>query len=304
MLAIVIPYYNMKFFDKTLESLSQQTDKRFIVYIGDDNSPNNPEGLISKFVSVLTVKYAKFEENWGSHSLVKQWERCIDLLQDEQWIMILGDDDVLDKNCVNFFYQNLDEIKQDDSKVIRFASQFIDSNGKPLASDGIYYHPKIEKATDSFYRYFLGQSRSSLSEHIFSRISFQKKRFHDYPLAWHSDDYAWLEFSDFKTIFTINEAIVSVRVSSESISGKEDNLKLKNKAKKLFFEDLLYNELEHFSERQKEGLLLEYCRLFKDHKELNAKNAAYVGYQLLKIGAWISFLKCVRRFCVAKVTRK
>src|SRR5665647_1577360 len=94
MLAIVIPCYHIKFFDKTLESLSNQTDKRFTVYIGDDNSPNNPEELILKFASGLTLKYVKFEENWGSHSLVKQFERCIDLLQDEQWIMILGDDDV------------------------------------------------------------------------------------------------------------------------------------------------------------------------------------------------------------------
>ena len=109
-----------------------------------------------------------------------------------------------------------------------------------------------------------------------------------------------MEFSDFKTIFTINEAIVSVRVSSESISGKEDNLKLKNKAEKLFFKDLIYNELEHFNERQKEGLLLEYCKLLKDQKEFNAKNAAYVWYQLLKIGAWMSFLKCVRGFMSQK----
>lgn len=88
MLAIVIPYYNIQFFDKTLGSLTNQTDKRFTVYIGDDNSPNSPEGLISKFASGLTAKYVKFEENLGSHSLVKQFERCIDLLQDEQRILI------------------------------------------------------------------------------------------------------------------------------------------------------------------------------------------------------------------------
>jgi len=64
------------------------------------------------------------------------------------------------------------------------------------------------------------------------------------------------------------------------------------------------HDLEYFKKRQKEGLLLEYDILLKDQKELNAKNAAYVGYQLVKISAWMSFLKCVRRFCVAKVTRK
>jgi hypothetical protein len=206
-----------------------------------------------------------------------------DFMQDEQWIMILGGDDVLDKNCVNYFYQNLEEIKQSDSAVIRFASQYIDSDGKPLANYDTFYHPKIEKATDSFYRKFLGQSTSSLSEHIFSRISFQKNRFQDYPLAWYSNDYAWLEFSDFKTIFTINEATVSVRVSSESISGKEDNLELKNKAEKIFFKDLIYDELGHFNKRQKEGLLLEYDILLKDQQELNAKNAVMLGISYSKL---------------------
>ena len=45
MLAIVIPYYKIIFFEKTLESLAQQTDKRFRVYIGDDASPDSPEKL-------------------------------------------------------------------------------------------------------------------------------------------------------------------------------------------------------------------------------------------------------------------
>jgi hypothetical protein len=64
--------------------------------------------------------------------------------------MILGDDDVLDENCVNFFYQNLDEIERTGSKVIRFASQYIDSDGKPLADYDTFYHPKIEQATEFF----------------------------------------------------------------------------------------------------------------------------------------------------------
>jgi hypothetical protein len=52
--------------------LSNQTDKRFTVYIGDGNSPNNPAELISRFASGLLVEYVKFEENWGSDSLAKQ----------------------------------------------------------------------------------------------------------------------------------------------------------------------------------------------------------------------------------------
>jgi hypothetical protein len=39
MLAIIIPYYKLCFFEENLQSLAAQTDKRFKVYIGDDASP-------------------------------------------------------------------------------------------------------------------------------------------------------------------------------------------------------------------------------------------------------------------------
>jgi len=38
MLAIVIPYYKRTFFEETLQSLANQTDKRFQVYVGDDTN--------------------------------------------------------------------------------------------------------------------------------------------------------------------------------------------------------------------------------------------------------------------------
>lgn len=52
----------------------------------------------------------------------------------------------------------------------------------------------------------------------------------DLPLAWGTDDLAVLDISEKKPIYTINCAIVQVRVSLSSISGKKDNLLLKNKA--------------------------------------------------------------------------
>ena len=39
MLAIIIPFYKLTFFEENLHSLAIQTDKRFKVYIGDDSSP-------------------------------------------------------------------------------------------------------------------------------------------------------------------------------------------------------------------------------------------------------------------------
>jgi hypothetical protein len=290
----------VNFFDKTLESLSKQIDKRFTVYIGDDASVNSPKELILKWTSELNVKYFRFNENLGSTSLVKQWERCVDLTLQEQWIMILCDDDVLDYNCVASFYKNLSEISTKKCNVIRFASRYIDANGIPLAAFKDFYHPKTEKATDSFFRNFIGKSRSSLSEHIFSRISFQKNHFHDFPMAWHSDDRAWLEFSEFNIIYTINEAFVSIRVSDESITGKKDNLESKNKAKELFYRDLVFSKLSHFNTIQKRGLLLEYGIIAKEQNQLNLENCFYIAFQLARIGSVYTLAKFMRRIFKAK----
>jgi glycosyltransferase involved in cell wall biosynthesis len=106
MLAIVIPYFKVTFFEETINSLAGQTNKNFKVYIGDDASPECPKKILKEFESKLNFKYQKFENNLGSISLVQQWNRCIDLIEDEEWIMILGDDDFLEETVVENWYKN------------------------------------------------------------------------------------------------------------------------------------------------------------------------------------------------------
>ena len=89
MLTIVIPYYKIDFFEETLISIANQTDKRFNVYIGDDTSPDNPSLLLDKFKDSFNFNYKRFDSNLGSISLVKQWHRCIDLVQDEEMLEIV-----------------------------------------------------------------------------------------------------------------------------------------------------------------------------------------------------------------------
>ena len=51
-LAIIIPAYKAAYLDRTLDSLSQQTDKEFSIYIGDDNSPYDLEHNIPIFRTI------------------------------------------------------------------------------------------------------------------------------------------------------------------------------------------------------------------------------------------------------------
>ncbi|MEN3322522.1 glycosyltransferase family 2 protein [Mariniflexile soesokkakense] len=299
MLGIVIPYYNYNYFESTLKSLSLQTDKRFNVYIGNDNSVNNPVDIIEKYKECLNITYKSFDNNLGKKSLVKQWKRCIDMTLDETWIMLLGDDDVLGKNCVEFFYANMNNILKEDIEVVRFASQYINEDGNPLKGYPLYNHSKIEKATDAYYRKCLGQSRSSLSEHIFSKAAYLKNKLYNYPLAWFSDDRMWLEFTNFQKIYTLNEAVVSIRVTSNSITGKDNNLTEKSEAKMQFYEFLVNQALNKFETKQQEYFLLEYGNVLKENRQLHFNKACIIAFKLFKQGSFISGLKILNRFIKA-----
>ena len=268
MLAIVIPYYKRTFFEATLRSLDNQTNKRFKVYIGDDASPENPAGLLEKHKDKLDFHYYRFETNLGGTSLVQEWERCLELTNDEEWVMILGDDDKLSNNFVEAFYNNLKDIEKFKINVIRYAT--IKINEYDNAFSKPYINPKIEKSIDFLFRKLSGGTRSSLSEFIFRRKMVHLFRFKDFPLAWHSDVLAILEFSNFGSIYSINESLVFVRSSGINISSRADNLKLKNIATFKFYHYLLNKKLTYFDLNQRNILYdrLEKC-LLDNKKNMN-----------------------------------
>lgn len=258
MLAIIIPYYKLAFFEETLNSLANQTNKQFKVYIGNDASQESPQYLLEKFKNSFVFDYLKFDSNLGGVSLVKQWERCFRMIDSEDWIMILGDDDKLENNFIQTFYDNIQQVNKLNLNVLRFASQRIDEQSLNISKK--YNHPKLEKSTDSFIKKIKGETRSSLSEYIFRREVLDKIKFKDFPLAWHSDDLCVLELSKFSYLYTVNNSSVLVRSSSINISSKSDNLKHKNEASTSFYYYLLKYKQTYFDKNQ---LVLIYDKFEK-----------------------------------------
>ena len=265
MLAIVITYYKLTFFEATLQSLVNQTNKKFKVYIGNDASPENPSVLLKKYKPQLDFNYQQFDNNLGSISLVKQWERCMNFIGDEQWVIILGDDDTLSENCVELFYQNLNKAETHNCDVIRFATKVIDEKGKAISN--LHIHPEIENSVNFLFRKIKGGTRSSLSEYVFKKNDISNIGFKNFPLGWHSDDLAVLEFSKFKNIYTINSSTVFVRLSTLNISGMSDNLKQKNIATFNYYYYLLNNKEPLFDAKQTEILLFRLEKTFQDNKK-------------------------------------
>lgn len=272
-LAIVIPYYKINFFDKTLDSLALQTDMRFNVYIGDDASKDSPMQLIEYYKDKFQMHYIRFEDNLGGTSLVKQWERCLKFLKDEEWFMILGDDDVLGNNVVEEFYKNISEIEEK-SNVVRFASKEITDDGSDRTP--VYHHEKFENPITTYYKKFLGLNRGSLSEYIFNRKSFEKHLFRNYKLAWSTDDMAVIDVCGDKDIFSINGALVKVRFSDFNITGKSDNQELKMIA----IANNLFDLLNEYQSRMNREEILFFIKKF-DNKVLSLKDGNIKYYKLL-----------------------
>jgi len=235
-LAIVIPYYKIRFFEVTLKSLAKQTNKNFTVYIGDDGSPECPAELISRCRNQLRISYQRFDENLGGTSLVSHWHRCLDMMADEEWVMILGDDDFLNPNCVEDLLKAIGS-SDGTTSVYRFATEVIDERSG--VARGPFRGPDKESCFEFIERKFLQGSRSSLSEYVFRADILKAKRFRYYPLAWSSDVMAVIEVSEQHRIEGINTATVGVRVSPQSISGSLVHHHSKRSAEIEFRKDVL-----------------------------------------------------------------
>ncbi|MEN2489820.1 glycosyltransferase [Flavobacterium sp. B11] len=303
MIAIVIPYYKLEFFDKTLESLKKQIDKRFKVYIGNDSSPENPVLLLEKYKNDFSFKYHHFEQNLGGISLVKQWERCLNLVENEEWIMILGDDDVLNENVVASFYRNLEDINKNEINVVRFATTVINEKEETISQK--YKHPVLESGQDFLTRKFSKRTRSSLSEYVFKRNRIENIKFKELPLAWHSDDLAVLEFSIPNFIYSINEAQVLVRVSNLSITGDSSSKNQKNWATFEFCEILFKDHTLLFTKLQKKIILKKLEVAFLNIPSFNAYQKI-TSYYFEQIGFWsaINFQLLLIKYRIILILRK
>ena len=222
-LAIIIPIYKIDFFRKTLDSLLNQTCKDFTVYVGDDCSPNDFEGLIADYQDKLDIHYTKFKTNLGGKDLVAQWERCVDLSQGEPWLWLFSDDDELEPNCVERFYQTIEDYPN--ISLIHFDVKVIDAVGNPVTNKQFVKSNFAEHYTAKEYakarlKYKIN---SFVVEYVFRRDTFINcGRFQNFDMAWGSDDATWIKMSMDAGITTTKGAHVCWRLSNANITPRRN----------------------------------------------------------------------------------
>ena len=215
-LAIIIPAYKATFLPAALDSIAAQTCKDFTLYVGDDCSLEPIGNIVEQYRDKIDLVYQRFDTNLGGKDLVAQWERCIAMSDDEPYIWLFSDDDVMEPNCVEELFNQTGKT-EGAYDVYHFDVDVINERGVFKKRNQDY--PAVLPAY-SFYR---GKSLGSLSayvvENVFTRKVYERfGGFMKYDLAWGSDVATWIVFSGSKGICTVPDARVRWRQSSQNIT--------------------------------------------------------------------------------------
>lgn len=251
-LAIIIPFYKIVFLRDALQSLADQTDKRFTVYIGDDNSPDCPLKLIKEYSETLTLVYKRFHHNVGKSELTRQWDRCLKMINNEPWFMILGDDDYLSNDAVSGFYATIKSSTYHLS-VLRFNFRIHNCKTNTVTEEITFC--ENEKPQDFISKLQRKEARASLSEYVFRVASYKKFGIRTYPCAFYSDNMMVFEFAESSPIVNVHFGHVFIRLSDYNISGNAMFNKCLEDASHFFYTDLLKNYSYTFSKSQKQPFL-------------------------------------------------
>lgn len=251
-LAIIIPAYKPTFLKRTLESFCLQTNNNFTVYIGNDGSPFDLDSIIDEYSGKLNIIYKKFESNLGAKDLVAHWERCLNLINDEKWLWLFSDDDIMPPNCVDLFYKEIEN--SSDYDLFHFNVQVINDNDTLIEEFNAF--PKNLSVNDFFRLKSKGFIKSYLVEYVFKREAFEKcGGFQKFDLAWYTDDATWIKIGRKKGIRTIEGEKIQWRRSSENISP---NITLPIIRRKLNCCIEFFNWLSEYNYENKLGIQKKY----------------------------------------------
>ncbi|MBO4718385.1 MAG: glycosyltransferase family 2 protein [Prevotella sp.] len=215
-LAIIIPAYKATFLLAALDSIAAQTCKDFTLYVGDDCSPEPIGNIVEQYRDKIELVFQRFDTNLGGKDLVAQWERCIAMSQEEPYIWLFSDDDLMEPNCVEELLKQIEKT-EGDYDVYHFNVDIINECGAFEKRKQDY--PAVLPA----YRFYRGKNSGRLSayvvENVFSRKVYEQfGGFMKYDLAWGSDVATWIVFSGSKGICTVPNARISWRQSSQNIT--------------------------------------------------------------------------------------
>lgn len=187
MFSVLVPAYKAEFLSECIESILAQTYKNFELIIVNDASPQDLDGIISKY-SDSRIHYFKNEVGYGAEHVVGNWNKCLEYSTGD-YVVCMGDDDKLKPNCL-YEYSKLIE-QNPNVDVFHGWTEIIDENSN------IYDINEPRPVWESVYSliYYRMRGRQQyIGDFLFRSIPLKKiGGFFNLPMAWGSDDITtWL----------------------------------------------------------------------------------------------------------------
>jgi len=213
-LDIVIPAYKSKFLPALLQSLANQSTKDFAVIVSDDASPEHLRRICDEFDDRLRIRYVRFERNLGATDLAGHWNRSL-ALSSAQWVLLPGDDDALEENCIESFQSTLAACRGK-FDVYSFGVRVIDEHDSILRE-------RAAAATSCAAQFLRQRLANKLcpvpAAYVFRRQSLEALGgFVSFDSGWHSDDATWALLGALHGIQPIESACIRFRSSPISLT--------------------------------------------------------------------------------------
>lgn len=225
-LTIAIPVFErQEYFEQALDSAVNQSIKCKVVVVDNASSHDNFE----RICALKNVKYYRNEHNIG---MFPNWNKCFEHARTE-FVMLLGDDDILDKDYVkcfvkaldnysdiDVFYSNFELYSHADGEIIKHSHTipFGFNTGNVILEYGIEYglgFPVISSAIrKSIFKGFYIEEHGSNDWHwIYKNASALKFYGNDNTLL----KYGRHELQDTKNVTTHIKCVLSIAYIYESI---------------------------------------------------------------------------------------
>lgn len=307
MLDIIIPAYKKRFLPILLDSITKQTSKRFRVIVADDASPDDIKATCDKYSALYPLRYVRFEDNLGAVDLAGHWNRAV-AISDAEWVLLPGDDDVLEPNCVSAFWETLIG-SQKSPEVFSFGVRIVNEFNEVIRENK---PAEVADSAEFLLQRFEGKLSPMPVGYIFSRKAFDRcGGFVSFDKGWHSDDASWARFCTLFGISPINDAFVRWRISSFNISPFMQKNAFRRTCASIEFVSWLIKSSEflEMSDDQIRGVIskVDYWSWYSGISEapLLSKWAFAAWHASLVLGKCteVSFIRHIFRFSRCKFSR-
>jgi glycosyltransferase involved in cell wall biosynthesis len=214
-ITVLVPAFRSRFLPQLFDSLCSQTDPDFTVIVGDDASPDPIAAICDAYTHRLNLRYVRFDKNMGGNDLAGQWNRCLELCEDE-WIIMPGDDDTFDIRCIAKLRESVKKTNG------RFAAYHATLRGIDENNVEQYVYPpsKHDNSADRLHAVLSPHYRGMVIEYLFSRTRIMAMGgFISFPIGWFSDTATWILLANQGGTMAVPEAVANHRMSGFNLTS-------------------------------------------------------------------------------------